>query len=46
MDLGDRVSVERGGMAYKGVLMPSRRKDHVVIKLDNGYNVGLIVARV
>jgi glutamyl-tRNA(Gln) amidotransferase subunit D len=43
MDLGDRVSVEHGGMAYEGVLMPSRRKDHVVIKLDNGYNIGLRV---
>lgn len=43
MDLGDRVSVERGGMAYEGVLMPSRRKDHLVIKLDNGYNIGLKV---
>ena len=43
MDLGDRVSVEHGGMAYEGVLMPSRRKDHVVIKLDNGYNIGLSV---
>jgi glutamyl-tRNA(Gln) amidotransferase subunit D len=43
MDLGDRVSVECGGMAYEGVLMPSRRKDHVVIKLDNGYNIGLRV---
>ncbi|VVB72436.1 Glutamyl-tRNA(Gln) amidotransferase subunit D [uncultured archaeon] len=43
MDLGDRISVERSGMSYEGVLMPSRRKDHVVIKLDNGYNVGLCV---
>lgn len=43
MDLGDRVSVERGGMVYEGVLMPSRRKDHLVIKLDNGYNIGLKV---
>ncbi len=41
MDLGDRVSVERNGASYEGVLMPSRRKDHVVIKLDNGYNIGL-----
>ncbi len=41
MDLGDRVSVERNGTSYEGVLMPSRRKDHVVIKLDNGYNIGL-----
>jgi len=43
MDLGDRVSVKRDGIAYEGVLMPSRRKDHVVIKLDNGYNIGLRV---
>lgn len=43
MDLGDRISVEKDGLAYEGVLMPSRRKDHVVIKLDNGYNIGLKV---
>jgi glutamyl-tRNA(Gln) amidotransferase subunit D len=43
MDLGDRVSVEKDGTAYEGVLMPSRRKGHVVIKLDNGYNIGLLV---
>ncbi|NPV62469.1 MAG: Glu-tRNA(Gln) amidotransferase subunit GatD [Methanotrichaceae archaeon] len=43
MDLGDRVSVEKDGSVYQGVLMPSRRKDHVVIKLDNGYNIGLSV---
>ena len=41
MDLGDRISVERNGMSYEGVLMPSRRAGHVVIKLNNGYNIGL-----
>jgi glutamyl-tRNA(Gln) amidotransferase subunit D len=41
MDLGDRVRIERNGTAYEGVLMPSRRENHVVIKLDNGYNIGL-----
>jgi glutamyl-tRNA(Gln) amidotransferase subunit D len=41
MDLGDRVSVERSGIAYEGVLMPSRRVGHVVLKLNNGYNIGL-----
>ena len=41
MDLGDRISVERNGMSYEGVLMPSRRVGHVVIKLNNGYNIGL-----
>ncbi len=43
MDLGDRVSIEKDGAVHEGVLMPSRRKDHVVIKLDNGYNIGLRV---
>jgi len=41
MNLGDRVSVERNGISYEGMLMPSRREDHVVIKLDNGYNIGM-----
>jgi glutamyl-tRNA(Gln) amidotransferase subunit D len=41
LDLGDRVSVKRGEVVYEGTLMPSRRSGHVVIKLDNGYNVGL-----
>jgi glutamyl-tRNA(Gln) amidotransferase subunit D len=44
MDLGDRVCVKRNGTSYEGVLMPSRRKDHVVIKLDNGYNIGLCLS--
>jgi len=41
LDLGDRVSAERDGVTYVGTLMPSRRSDHIVIKLDNGYNIGL-----
>jgi len=45
MDLGDRVSVERGGTTYEGVVMPSRREGYVVIKLDNGYNIGLDAAK-
>lgn len=40
MDLGDRISVERGGTTYEGSVMPSRREGYVVIKLDNGYNIG------
>jgi glutamyl-tRNA(Gln) amidotransferase subunit D len=42
LELGDRVSVKRDDVSYEGVLMPSRRKDTVVIKLDNGYNIGLL----
>ncbi|MGV8174353.1 MAG: asparaginase domain-containing protein, partial [Methanothrix sp.] len=41
MDLGDRISIERDGTSYEGVLMPSRREGYVVIKLDNGYNIGI-----
>ncbi len=45
MDLGDRISVKRNGTSFEGVLMPSRREGHVVIKLDNGYNIGLCAAK-
>ncbi len=44
MDLGDRISVKRNGTSFEGVLMPSRREGHMVIKLDNGYNIGLNAA--
>ncbi|MHC1567773.1 MAG: Glu-tRNA(Gln) amidotransferase subunit GatD [Candidatus Syntropharchaeia archaeon] len=36
---GDRVRVEREGIIYEGILMPTPT-DSIVIKLDNGYNVG------
>ncbi|MBN1235681.1 MAG: Glu-tRNA(Gln) amidotransferase subunit GatD [Methanotrichaceae archaeon] len=45
MDLGDRIIAERDGTSYEGVLMPSRREGYVVIKLDNGYNIGLNAAK-
>ncbi|MCQ8903032.1 MAG: Glu-tRNA(Gln) amidotransferase subunit GatD [Methanothrix sp.] len=45
MELGDRVAVIKGDMRYEGILMPSR-SDHVVIKLSNGYNIGLIADRI
>ncbi len=41
MNPGDRVRVERGGQTYEGVLLPSSTPDHVVVKLDGGYNVGV-----
>lgn len=41
MQAGDRVRVERAGVAYEGVLMPSSTPAHLVVKLDGGYNVGL-----
>ncbi len=45
MELGDRISVKRNGTSFEGVLMPSRREGYLVIKLDNGYNVGLCAAK-
>ncbi|WP_101294663.1 Glu-tRNA(Gln) amidotransferase subunit GatD [Halegenticoccus soli] len=41
MNPGDRVRVERGGVANEGVLMPSTTAEHLVVKLDGGYNVGV-----
>ena len=39
MQSGDRVKIEKGEFTYEGVLMPTTT-DQVVIKLDNGYNIG------
>lgn len=41
MNTGDRVRVERSGVQYEGVLMPSTTDENVVVKLDGGYNVGI-----
>jgi glutamyl-tRNA(Gln) amidotransferase subunit D len=41
MNPGDRVSVERDGVENEGVLLPSSDEDHIVVKLDGGYNVGV-----
>ncbi len=40
MKSGDRVKVSSKGRTYEGVLMPSTT-DCIVIKLDNGYNIGI-----
>jgi glutamyl-tRNA(Gln) amidotransferase subunit D len=49
IEVGDRVKVVCGGSEYQGLLMP--RPDSgdpmiIVIKLDNGYNTGLIAESV
>ena len=38
---GDRVRVERAGRTHEGVLLPSSTDDHLVVKLEGGYNVGI-----
>ncbi|MCD6367856.1 MAG: Glu-tRNA(Gln) amidotransferase subunit GatD [Candidatus Aenigmarchaeota archaeon] len=43
MEVGDRIEVIRNGKKYEGTLMPriSGNEDIIIIKLDNGYNVGI-----
>jgi glutamyl-tRNA(Gln) amidotransferase subunit D len=41
MSKGDRVRVEKGGNVFEGVMMPSSDDEQVVVKLDDGYNVGV-----
>jgi glutamyl-tRNA(Gln) amidotransferase subunit D len=41
MNAGDRVRVDRTGETFEGVLLPSSTPDHLVVKLDSGYNVGI-----
>jgi glutamyl-tRNA(Gln) amidotransferase subunit D len=41
MNAGDRVRVDRADQRYEGVLLPSSTADHLVVKLDGGYNVGI-----
>lgn len=41
MQPGDRVAVERNDVTYEGILLPASTADRIVLKLDNGYNVGI-----
>ncbi|MGB9964854.1 Glu-tRNA(Gln) amidotransferase subunit GatD [Halobacterium hubeiense] len=41
MNTGDRVRVQREDTTHEGVLLPSAEPDHLVVKLDSGYNVGV-----
>jgi len=41
MNAGDRVRVDQADRALEGVVMPSTTPDHLVVKLESGYNVGL-----
>ncbi len=40
MEPGTRVRIKKNNVTYEGILMPSAT-DNIVLKLDNGYNVGL-----
>ena len=40
--IGDRVHIEKGKNSFEGIVMPNTGDPNVlVVKLDNGYNVGL-----
>ncbi|WP_406670004.1 Glu-tRNA(Gln) amidotransferase subunit GatD [Methanolobus sp. ZRKC4] len=39
-DEGDRVKIEKDGVAYEGIVMPSTT-GHIVIKMNSGYNAGI-----
>ncbi|MFT4923061.1 MAG: hypothetical protein ACI8XM_002283, partial [Haloarculaceae archaeon] len=41
MNAGDRVRVDRSGQTFEGVVLPSSTPDHIVVKLESGYNVGI-----
>ncbi|AXR83173.1 Glu-tRNA(Gln) amidotransferase subunit GatD [Natrarchaeobaculum sulfurireducens] len=41
MNPGDRVRVDRDDRTYEGVLLPSSSDEHLVVKLEGGYNVGV-----
>jgi glutamyl-tRNA(Gln) amidotransferase subunit D len=41
MNPGDHVRIEREAATYEGVLMPSTTAEHLVVKLEGGYNVGV-----
>ena len=38
---GDSVKVITAGEISEGILMPNEETDSVVIKLNNGYNIGI-----
>lgn len=44
--LGERIIIEKGDWSIEGILMPRSElgdEEHIVVKLDNGYNIGIAV---
>lgn len=41
IETGGRIRIKKGKNVFEGLLMPSSEKDIVVLKLDNGYNIGI-----
>src|SRR3989344_9613744 len=40
MDIGDKVRIKTKDIFYEGTLMPNET-ENIVLKLDNGYNIGI-----
>ncbi|OUJ19184.1 L-asparaginase/archaeal Glu-tRNAGln amidotransferase subunit D AnsB [Methanonatronarchaeum thermophilum] len=41
IEINDKVEIEKGGLSYFGRLMPSSGDEIAVLKLENGYNIGI-----
>lgn len=39
---GDRIKIEKEGVEYEGIVMPSTN-EHIVLKMSNGYNAGISI---
>ena len=48
LQVGDTIEITKDGTRIKGIIMPtySRSDDILVLKLDNGYNVGISVENI
>lgn len=47
IEIGDRIEVKKGGKIFEGALMPRSAlgdENHIVIKLDTGYNIGIDIS--
>ena len=46
---GDRVRITAKQNTYEGIVMPRPEladKEHIVLKLDNGYNIGILISAI
>ncbi len=44
ISIGARIRIEKESQSFEGILMPrtqSENSDHLVLKLENGYNIGI-----
>ncbi len=43
---GDLVELEEEGQLFKGTIIPSTDENRLALKLENGYNVGIAIAKI